>query len=74
MLGQAERAGDPAERAAIYAELETILRTEVPVIPLYTYIKSYAIDPAVKGWYPTLLDLHPLQSVWLERQTADAGQ
>ncbi len=64
-LALAER--EPAKRQAIFSEMEEILGREVPVIPLYTNTKYYAADPAVKGWYPTLLDIHPLQSVWLER-------
>ncbi len=58
---------DLARRQAIFAEMEEIFGREVPVIPLYTYTKYFAIDPAVKGVYPTLLDIHPLQAVWLER-------
>jgi hypothetical protein len=28
--------------------------------------RSYLIHPAVRGYYPNLLDLHPYQDVWLE--------
>ncbi len=65
---------DSAERNAHYAEMENLLGAEVPVIPLYTYTNSFVIDPAVKGWYPNLLDIHPLQAVWLERGGAAATE
>jgi len=64
-LAQAE--GDPIKRNGYFEEMETILGKEVPVIPLYSYTNAYLLSPAVKGWYPTLLDIHPFQEVWLER-------
>ncbi len=67
LLESALATTDAAQRQAIFTEMEEIIGREVPVIPLYTYTKYYAIDPAVKGWHPTLLDIHPLQDVWLER-------
>lgn len=58
---------DPAARAAVFYEMERILGEEAPVIPLYFYTSVYAKSPEVKGWYPTLLDIHPFQHIWLER-------
>ena len=65
-LSLAER--DPVARKALFDEMEQIIGREAPIIPLYTYTRSFLIDPAVKGWHPTLLDIHPLQAVWLERK------
>ncbi|WP_221032880.1 peptide ABC transporter substrate-binding protein [Actomonas aquatica] len=67
LVEQALAVRDEAQRKAIFDEMEQILGSDVPVIPLYTYTRSFLIDPAVKGWNPTLLDIHPLQNVWLER-------
>jgi oligopeptide transport system substrate-binding protein len=64
-LAQAE--GDATKRNAYFAEMEALLGVEVPVIPLYSYTNAYLLSPAVKGWSPTLLDIHPFQEVWLER-------
>ena len=64
-LAQAE--GDPEKRNVYFAEMEVILGAEVPVIPLYSYTNAYLLSPVVKGWYSTLLDIHPFQEVWLER-------
>lgn len=58
---------DPAERAELFYAMEGILGEEVPVIPLYFYTSVYAKSTEVKGWYPTLLDIHPFQAIWLER-------
>lgn len=64
-LAQAE--GDQIKRNGYFEEMEDILGAEVPVIPLYSYTNAYLLSPAVKGWYPTLLGIHPFQEVWLER-------
>jgi oligopeptide transport system substrate-binding protein len=64
-LAQAEP--DPVRRNGHFSEMEAILGAEVPVIPLYSYTNVYLLSPGVKGWYPTLLDIHPFQDVWLER-------
>jgi oligopeptide transport system substrate-binding protein len=64
-LAQAE--GDLEARNGLFTEMEVILGAEVPVIPLYSYTKAYLLSPVVKGWYPTLLDIHPFQEIWLER-------
>jgi len=58
---------DPAKRSALFKQMEEILGEEVPIIPLYYYTSIYAKNPEVNGYYPTLLDIHPLQHVWLER-------
>ena len=64
-LAQAE--GDSAKRNAYFVEMEEILGAEVPVVPLYSYTNAYLLSPAVKGWHPTLLDVHPFQEVSIER-------
>lgn len=58
---------DPKERAEVFYEMERLLGEEAPVIPLYFYTSVYAKSPEVKGWYGTLLDIHPFQDIWLER-------
>ena len=34
-----------------------------PVIPLYWSERTYLKSPLVSGWYPLLLDNHPLDAV-----------
>ena len=64
-----DRAGDNPDRSARYlrlAEAERVLLDEQPIAPLWHLTRSYLIHPAVRGYYPNLLDLHPYQEVWLE--------
>jgi len=67
LVDEVQAVRDPVARAELFYEMERILGDEVPVIPLYFYTSVYAKNPEVKGWYPTLLDIHPFQNVWLER-------
>lgn len=67
LVRRVQEVADPAERAGLFAQMEEILGREAPVLPLYFYANVYALSPAVKGWHPTLLDIHPFQDVWLER-------
>ena len=64
-----DRAGDNPDKAARYlrlAEAERVLLDEQPIAPLWHLTRNYLIHPAVRGYYPNLLDLHPYQDVWLE--------
>ena len=65
-LFAAERTVDPAARQALFQKAETILLEAAPIIPLYHYTHVFLKQPTVKGWHPTLLDLHPYKHVWLE--------
>ena len=67
LLADVQSVRDPAERAEMFYEMERIIAEECPVIPLYFYTSVKAVSTEVKGWYGTLLDIHPLHDVWLER-------
>lgn len=66
LIGEAARTQGPAARLELFQEAETILMDEMPVIPIYFYVRSTLIDEAVRGWYSNILDYHPYQDVWLE--------
>lgn len=58
---------DPEERLAIFAQMETILvRDEVPLAPIYTYVNQGLLSEQVQGWYANLRDYHPWQYLYLE--------
>ncbi|MGA3007437.1 MAG: peptide ABC transporter substrate-binding protein [Opitutaceae bacterium] len=66
LLDQAERAADPVARAGFFQSAETRLLAAAPIIPLYYNTHVFLLQPAVKGWSPTLLDHHPYKYVYLE--------
>ena len=39
---------------------------ELPIIPIYYRVSTNMVRPYVKGFYPTLLDVHPLDPIWID--------
>ena len=48
-------------------EAEKMLIENMPIIPLYTYVRSYQLSPDVKGYNPHILDHHHPKFIYLER-------
>ncbi|HJO95866.1 MAG TPA: peptide ABC transporter substrate-binding protein [Victivallales bacterium] len=53
-------------RNNFFNKAEKILINQTPIIPLFYYTSLALIKPEVKGWYPNILDHHPLKNVYLE--------
>ena len=51
----------------IEGKAESILIDEMPIIPIYTYVRQYQLSNDVKGWYPNYLDHHHPKYIYLER-------
>lgn len=66
LVEEVQRVTEPGRRNALFQQMEEILGEEAPLAPLYHYMLTYLARPEVKGWHPTLQDIHPLQHVWLE--------
>ncbi len=62
-LAAARRSASLSERQAHLAEAERTMLAAQPVIPLYWSDRTYLKAPSVSGWYPLLLDNHPLDAV-----------
>ena len=54
------------QRYKLYEEAEKILIDELPVIPLYTYTRTYLLSERVKNWQNNILDTNPYQFLSLE--------
>jgi oligopeptide transport system substrate-binding protein len=66
LIAEAARTSDPRQRLEFFQQAEAILMDELPIIPIYYYTVTRARRPEVKGWYPTILDMHPFNYVYLE--------
>jgi oligopeptide transport system substrate-binding protein len=66
LLREANQQTDPARRAALLQQAETILvRDELPIVPLYFYAGFTYYNPArVKGIHPNIIDMHPPNYIW----------
>jgi oligopeptide transport system substrate-binding protein len=58
---------DPVKRMKMLAEAEAILLDEVPIIPLYHYVNSWAHAENVKGVYRNSRNVTLLKHVYVER-------
>ena len=67
LILEATKTTDNNLRFAAFAKAEKILLAEMPVIPLYYENKIYLLQTDVKGWYPTVMNIHPLKNVYLAR-------
>lgn len=63
LVTEANAEPDLTARQERLARAERILIEEMPFMPIYYYALSYLKKPYVQGWYPNLLDIHPLKHV-----------
>jgi len=56
------------DRMRTLQEAERMLVVDdTPILPLFTYVNKGMLARRVKGWYPNILDQHPLKYISLER-------
>lgn len=61
----ARASAEPEQRLEYLRRAERMMLREQPVIPLYWSERTYMKSPRVRGWYPLMLDNHPLDAVEL---------
>ncbi|MEZ5277475.1 MAG: peptide ABC transporter substrate-binding protein [Opitutaceae bacterium] len=66
LLHAALMAPDIETRYGIYQEMESILMTDLPVIPVYFYTRVNLVHPSVKGYHSNILDRHPYKHIYLQ--------
>ena len=71
LIAQAGETTDRERRFALFQEAEAILMTELPIMPIYTYMSKSLVSPDVRGWYPNILDIHPYKYISLVPSTND---
>jgi oligopeptide transport system substrate-binding protein len=67
LVAKANSTNNQTERYKLLDEAEKMLIENMPVIPLYTYVRSYQLSPDVKGYNPHILDHHHPKFIYLER-------
>ncbi|KXU35909.1 peptide ABC transporter substrate-binding protein [Cephaloticoccus primus] len=66
LLHAALAAQNDEERYRYYQQMDAILIDELPIIPVHYYVKKVLLSPRVKGYYPTLIDIHPYKYISIE--------
>ena len=67
LVEEAKTINDQEKRYELLNEAEKILIDNMPIIPLYTYVRVYQLSPDVKGFNPHILDHHHPKFIYLER-------
>lgn len=67
LLKKAETSPTTDERNQTLARAETILLSEMPIIPVYYLTTNYLLHPSVRGWHPLILNNHPYKFIQLEQ-------
>jgi len=67
LLRDAAYKGDADERYAVLRDAERVLMDHMPIAPISHYSRNYLLHPAVRGWYPKLLDNHPWKEIRFEQ-------
>ena len=71
LIAQAGATTDQERRFALFQDAESILMTELPIMPIYTYVSKSLVSPDVRGWYPNILDIHPYKNISLVSSADD---
>jgi oligopeptide transport system substrate-binding protein len=58
--------GDPQKRMGLFREAETILLDDLPVLPVYWYVRSTLRSPAIRGWNPSVIEMRCYKAIWLD--------
>ena len=67
LVEEAKTINDQEKRYELLNDAEKILIDNMPIIPLYTYVRVYQLSPDVKGFNPHILDHHHPKFIYLER-------
>tara|TARA_B100000963_G_scaffold361521_1_gene397412 strand:+ start:3983 stop:5596 length:1614 start_codon:yes stop_codon:yes gene_type:complete len=67
VLEEANSTNDQIKRYELLKEAERILIDNMPIIPIYTYVRAYQLSSDVKGHSPHILDHHHPKYLYLER-------
>lgn len=70
LIAKAGAEPDASQRFALLREAEELLLADATVVPLWFRMSRNMVQPQVRGFYPNLLDIHPLQTLSIE---ADPG-
>ncbi|PIE25631.1 MAG: peptide ABC transporter substrate-binding protein [Planctomycetota bacterium] len=67
LLARANHESDAAKRLSLLAEAEAMILSDLPVIPIYYYVTKNMVRPGVQGFYPNVLNVHPLKFLWMQK-------
>jgi oligopeptide transport system substrate-binding protein len=67
MLALASQEKNSSKRTKILNDAEILMMNGMPIIPIYFESICHLVSPRVDGWYPNILDWHPLKFIRFKR-------
>ena len=68
LLAEARYELDPVKRLELLRRAETVMLADSPVIPIYIMSANELVKPYVRGVFPAMWDVLPLNQVWIDRE------
>jgi oligopeptide transport system substrate-binding protein len=68
LISDAEKEVDETKRRELLYRAEELLMNDLPLIPIYYYVSKNMVKPYVRGFYPNLLDNHPLYYLSIDEE------
>jgi len=57
---------DNDKRLDLLEQAEAVLMEDLPIVPIYCYVRAYRLDPRVKGWHPNPLSMRNYTQIYFE--------
>jgi oligopeptide transport system substrate-binding protein len=73
LIAAAGRETDKPKRMALLQQAEVIFLDEMPIIPMYFYVSKNLVKPHVKGFCNDVQDLHPFNTLSIDRGLKAGG-
>jgi len=67
LIQESNATADLDARLKLLQDAETLLMTDLPIMPLYHYTSKYLQHSTVKGRPPNVLDFHAWKRVWIDQ-------
>ena len=74
LIAEASRTPAGEARDAVFAEAETILMDELPVLPLFMRVSKNLVAPWVTAFPENPLDIHPLEAIRVDATARDRAR
>lgn len=53
------------DRMKLLQTAEAVLLDQLPIMPIYHYVKKSLVHPSIREWHKNILDSHPYKYVWI---------
>jgi oligopeptide transport system substrate-binding protein len=65
LVAASQSALDPSERMSILQQAESVMLADMPILPLYTYVRARLVQPWVGGYEPNIMDHHRHKNMYI---------